>query len=294
MSRSALLVLAYAGASCLRHALPLYKAAGYDIYVHVDAKQDLQQYRTALGPMAESCFFVKPRRNIYWGGFTMLEAEVDLLRTAINANPSYNTYALVSDDTFPLWPVSKMRAALHNVDYDRISLRLLDENEPFTQRYKNFYYLDHNATSLLGRPIETSFVDRKLLDKLSEISQIQKIGKRKINLYYGSQWWILKSETARFFLKTFDNDYLLRKSFEFSAVPDEMYVHSVVASFRSLSDIRQGPMYVDWTRHPRPYVFHSIAEVPDDIRRQYPFVRKVGGSPEVLADAVKQLDDSEA
>ena len=43
----ACLVLAYAGAPVLARALPVYRAAGWDVFVHLDAKADRKASKPA-------------------------------------------------------------------------------------------------------------------------------------------------------------------------------------------------------------------------------------------------------
>ena len=94
----------------LAQVLPVFRAAGWDVFVHVDAKVDLSSYQAALGENAAYCRFVDPV-EVYWGGYSMMEAEFRLIRAARNAG-AYDKFLLISDDTLPVFPPDWLNAVL--------------------------------------------------------------------------------------------------------------------------------------------------------------------------------------
>ena len=248
----AVLVMAWREPEVLSLVAPVYRQAGFDIFVHLDAKTPLVSYLRALAGEAQHCRFLDRRIGVFWGGFSMVEAALELLRTAF-ATGRYSNFLLVSDDTLPVVPLRHLGEWL-NLRLDRISARPVADDEPFSQRYRQFFMLDHPATSLRGRPIETSFLDDAFFAGLGRLERLRAGGKAKIPLHYGSQWWCLTAETAATVLALHRERHDLRESFEFSAVPDEMYIQTLVANYGK-NKISGGPVYVDWSREPKPYVF---------------------------------------
>jgi len=98
--RGAILVLCFREPNVLRAALPVYRAADLDVFLHVDAKLDQAAYLRALGPPAADCRLVEDRQTVFWGGFSMIRAEMALLRDALQRD-AYDSFTLVSDDSFP-------------------------------------------------------------------------------------------------------------------------------------------------------------------------------------------------
>lgn len=94
----------------LAQVLPVFRAAGWDVFVHVDAKVDLSSYQAALGENAAYCRFVDPV-EVYWGGYSMMEAEFRLIWAARNAG-AYDKFLLISDDTLPVFPPDWLNAVL--------------------------------------------------------------------------------------------------------------------------------------------------------------------------------------
>lgn len=289
----AILALAFREPAVLAAAVPVYRAAGCDVYVHLDAKASVTDYRAAMGPVARECVFLPEPRSIYWAGFTMVRAMLDLMEAAL-ASGSYSNFALVSDDSFPLREPWLLKAKL-TTDHERISVRRIEETEVFAQRYRRFFCFDHQATSLHGRPIESAFVDDRFLSTLHRLEARRQAGKADLPLYYGSQWWSLTEAAVRLLIELDATRDDLRESFEFSAVPDEIYFQSLLMSFASGMKRVESPMLVDWTRQPKPFVFQKLDDVQQRIGEDHCFVRKVSGRfPELLEHLRRSVLPQEA
>lgn len=202
----------------------------------------------------------------------MIDATFCLIRAAASRG-HYTNFALVSDDTMPLLVGDALHRYLKH-DLDRISLRRLESSDPFFLRYKRFYCFDHIATSLFGRSIETSHIDDEFLDKIHRLEILKNKGKAVLDVFYGSQWWCLTRSSIESLINIHENDSWIRESFEFSAVPDEMYIHSVIGRNLLQRCVANGPVFVDWSRLPRPYVFKAITEVAHIDTGAWCFVRK--------------------
>lgn len=269
----AVLVMAYKEPAVLSMVVPVYLKAGFDVFVHLDAKASVFDYARAMGDQARHCRFIQPRTSIFWAGFTMVQATLRLMEQALGAN-SYSNLLLVSDDTLPIAPAERLRTTLTR-KAERISVRRVQQDELFFQRYREFYLLDHAATSLLGRPIETSRIDDALSETFGRLLERRKVGKVELPLYYGSQWWCLTAAAARTVLALHAERADLRESFEFSAVPDEIYIQTLVANYARDNGFIRGPVHVEWGREPKPFVFSGFAEFERDVTPDHMFVRKV-------------------
>jgi hypothetical protein len=284
----AILVLAYREPFVLSQVVPAYHKAGFDIYVHLDAKASLADYTQAMNGQSDLCRFIPSRQSIFWAGFTMIQATISLLETALSHN-KYTNFVLVSDDTLPIIPLTDLHDRL-SYTADRISVRPVQDDELFAQRYRRFFFLDHIATSLHGRQIETSAIDDNFIDSVNRVIARKEAGKVQIPLFYGSQWWSLTERTARKVLSSYKENTDLRESFEFSAVPDEMYIQTMIANFVQENAIIRGPVYVDWSRQPRPFVFSSSDQYTQSITAEHFFIRKVTSKhPDFVTETIKKI-----
>lgn len=281
--RFALLVLAYREPEVLKRAIPLYKAAGFDVFVHLDKKADTASYLARLGDAARHCRLIYRRIDIFWAGFSMIEAELALIFAAM-AEGQYDRFTLVSDDTFPVVPRERLVQVLGE-DLDRVMIRKLEPDDPFMSRYSNFYHFDHPVSSLLGRQIESATVDDRFLTEMASIQQLKDRGKKPLDIYYGSQWWSLTATSMTVVLEALEQDEHLFASFKYSAVPDEILFQTAVGNLVDRSGVRQGIVYVEWSKDPRPYVFRQMDEL-DAIPSDYCFVRKIGSHSTAILDGL--------
>lgn len=277
--KHALLVLGFRHAPSLGAALPIYAEAELDVFLHLDEKAPADGYIAALGPAAAWVTLIPERHRIFWAGFAMVEAEMSLLRAAIAAGP-YDSYTLLSDDSFPLLGQDYLRALLSR-PRDKIAIRRLTDDDAFMARYRDFYFFDHAATSLLGRPVETAKVDEELFFHLRVIQRLREQGKKRLDIHYGSQWWSLQSRTAEAILALAEQDHHLVDSFRYSAVPDELFFQTIYASQASTHP-EPSPMLVDWKRDPKPYIFRALDDIRPLIRPHHGFVRKVSDQEGLL------------
>ena len=70
-----------------------------DIFVHVDAKADIAQFRRFETERSKLCFI--DRMSVYWGDESQVEVELRLLRSARSAG-RYDYYHLLSGVDLPL------------------------------------------------------------------------------------------------------------------------------------------------------------------------------------------------
>ncbi len=128
----AVLVMAYKEPAVLSMVVPVYLKAGFDVFVHLDAKASVFDYARAMGEQARHCRFVEPRSDIFRAGFTMTQATMRLLDEATRTK-DYSNLLLVSDDTLPIAPVERLRSALAQ-KVERVSVRRVQEDELFFKR----------------------------------------------------------------------------------------------------------------------------------------------------------------
>ena len=271
----ACLYLAYSGGAVLRNAIPVLKAAGWDVYVHLDKKADLDEYQQELGEMSSAVHMIEDRVEVFWGGYSMIKAELALLQTAIKAQ-DYRKFLLLSDDSFPILPPDRLNAHFDNDD-DQITINPQPRESPFYSRYHGFFCYDHPATSMRSPPgagHNQRRIDEELEHRIAEIAVLRRIGKKDIEVYYGSQFWGLSLDTARFLLNVCKEDLHLTKSFEYSALPDETMVQSIIGNYKTGVRHETGPVYADFSAG-GPRVLSSLAELPLDIQDTHAFVRKI-------------------
>ncbi len=285
--RIACLVLGYSAAPVLARSLPVLKTAGLDVFVHVDKKADPGAYRSSLGEMASCCTFVENSVEVFWGGYSMIEAELELITAARKAN-AYDKFLLISDDSFPVMPAAQLGSRL-GTESDQITLCLQTVNSRYHKRYSHFFCYDDPATTVRGGPVIDEMAPRsvseKLEHKMAEIAVLRRIGKKPVDVYYGSQFWALTSASVDLILKCISDDLHLVKSFQYSALPDETFFHSILGNCKFRRDLEEGPVYVDFSAG-GPRTITKLADLPLDLQEAHLFLRKLSPSHPVLLQEI--------
>jgi hypothetical protein len=222
----------------------------FDIFVHYDAKSGTLPQLTV-----PNLRFISPRRPVFWGGFSMIEATLDLLQTAI-ATGGYERYMLLSGDTLPLRPSEELAEALlkPNVEY----IELVDiKDEPTTKgktwveittmldsEHPGRFYNFQNWDSLLTNPYTADDLARTQnltpaaaatlraeaaranAERLSRLPPRPRLFQQ---FYYGTQWWAFTANLIEQILP----ELLAKETQDFfrnMEVPDEHYFNCVVGN----------------------------------------------------------------
>jgi hypothetical protein len=235
-------------------------------------KVERDEYVRTLGITEPDVTFLDDPVEVFWGGYSMMQAEFKLIKAA-RATGNYNKYALISDDCFPILPGDALAARLAASD-DLVSFRRQPDSSPFAARYRKFFYYDHPAT-MARRPNTRSLeIDEKFEQNIAEIAVWRRIGKKAIDVYHGSQFWCLTNTTIDLILDRIETDIHLVKSFQYSALSDELMLQSILGNIGT-SDCHSGPVYADYACVPGPRVYTEFSELPYDIDRRHLFIRKI-------------------
>lgn len=256
---------------------------GIDIFVHVDAKVDIEAYRSSINEKVASYInWIPQRMAIFWAGYSMIDATWNLVHAT---DQKYDRYLLISDDSVPIIPIDELFLNL-SFDIDRISARKLQPSDKFKSRYDEFFYLDSKATALRGRTIENSYFSESEINEIISMNRLRSIGKSALDVYYGSQWWALTADTVFKIEDKLAKDRNLLDSFKYSAVPDEIMFQTLTALLKPDIPRAQSPMSVDWTKLPKPYVYKNISDLSMAIearKKDSFFLRKIANSSETIS-----------
>jgi hypothetical protein len=245
------------------------------LFVHVDAKTPLEPYEPLGGE--PNVTLLGQRRDIFWGGFNTVEAAVSAIEFA-QATAHFDRFVFTTEDSVPLVNPGEMSCRLDS-DVDWIAIHA-DNPGWVWQRYRNFFFFDSRATSFRYFEAIERFITEHDLCRLDRMRNLMREGKAELpELYHGCGWWALSRDTVNTILERHHRDRKLRESFEFSAIPEEQYFHTIIGLSAS-SRPRQNFMYVDWDRDAeiKPYVFSRYEELKG-VREEQPdllFVRKTG------------------
>lgn len=300
MVKVAMLILAHADPLHLSRLLDMLDAPWIHCFVHIDRKSDAKPFAAAT-KRRSNCTLIddQERKDISWGGFSIIEAILLLIRRA-RAHPSeFDRFTLLSGTDFPAVDLPTMRAAFATSnEYIRINRRLDQQGSGLHDTYANRF----------------SFADFKLLNPrsghplLARIAKLAAAGLRRkrfdnFPLYHGSCWWSLTARTIDEIVNLLEADPAVLRWFRYCHVPDEIFFQSLAkqcSTAASIVDDRtqgdgparepnlHGMHYIDW-RNPNPRLpkVLDLGDLPRIRRSGALFARKVDSA--MSSDLVAEL-----
>jgi hypothetical protein len=200
----------------------LVRALMYDdvyIIIHIDKKVRPDEFSNLL-PVSDNVIFSR-QKQVSWGGFGMIEATLEMMRTmyACNIQPDY--VHLISGQDFPLQPYGEI-------------LRFFREN-----RGKNFleaHTIPSPRLSELGlnRIQYKWFVEDEGCPRAAQLVDIQRQRNMirsffdDIQPYNGSQWWSLTGDCVQWLYQTCRPGNRLYDFYKYTFCPDEMLFHTML------------------------------------------------------------------
>jgi len=183
------------------------------VFIHIDARTDVAAFK-ALVPARKNTVFLEGSQRIAvnWGGFSVVQATLNLLRRSL-AETEFDRFCLLSGSDFPVKPLDHIRSALDcDTEYIRIDRQLGPAD----------------ANSHTGNVHRYHFMDSALLKNRAWLQKLPRRPWRGITLYQGSQWWSLTGACVRHVME------FLERTSDYSAFhrhvrcPDEIFFHSIV------------------------------------------------------------------
>jgi Core-2/I-Branching enzyme len=215
------LVLAHEDPSHLRALLTRLGATSVRFYVHVDAKTDILAFRrAAMG--APNVHFCEPRVAVTWAAFSVVEATLMLIESALNHGDGCSRLVLLSGTDYPL----AANVEISNF-FDRHPRR------QFIRRFPILQSDDAQRWKVLGRHFR-ELAPRHSWSRLPlfALERTLRLLPRRLPRGWppmcGSQWWALTPDCARYCLEFSRARPDVLRFFRTVFAPDEIFFHTVV------------------------------------------------------------------
>jgi hypothetical protein len=214
----AYLILAHANPAMLKELVAALNKPKEMVFVHIDKKTAILPFEKLL---AGRCTFIARRENISWGGFSMVQATLNLMQAALAAG-TFDYYCLLSGCDYPIKPVPAFESFLAaHAGNEYIGCRNIAGLPPkFKKRYTGFFLFENRSAFL-----------KKLNFGLTKIQRL--FYKRKPYagrpVFYGSQWWTLTGACVSYILGFVAKRPGCTSYFKYTHVPDEMFFHTIIA-----------------------------------------------------------------
>lgn len=249
MSRHAYMIMAHRDFGQLLRLVKFLDSSETDIYLHVDRKAaefDSARIRSAC---RQSRLILMPRKRLAWGGASLTECEMAMLRKALPER--YDYYHLLSGNDIPLRPLEEIHRHFDaHAGEEFVAVNWDATSKPGIYGRIRQYYLFQDLTGRRGTGRNALLWELQLiLVNIQKKLGIDRCRNFQLRLGKGSQWFSVTHAFAEHLVQLYDSE--LRRSFAFSKGSDELLVQTAILNgtefLQHLSP--DGNMrLIDWSR----------------------------------------------
>ena len=205
----------------------------FDMYIHVDAKQDIEPFKKATAGI-ERVYFTPNRHKVYWGGYNAIHACYELLRAALNSDRHYDYFVMMQNLDYPI----KSNAEIKKFFEDNNGKEFIrgcpiagTKDWEFSRKYKLYYMKDNPYGKASNKdPHKLLMTVASTLMSLTTIGFNGTIREKDGNydIYYGCAQWAVSRNCAEY-LDEFERTHpKFNRKMKIMQFPDEEYFHTVV------------------------------------------------------------------
>lgn len=210
-------------------------------FIHIDKKAEIELFNNL---QSKNVFFAKRRVNVSWGGFSQILATLELIKSLIDYNLTFDYVHLLSGQDFPL----KNKKAF--IDYF--------ENHKGDNFLEVFSLPCHwSGNNGIDRISYKWLIDEVGLKRATELVEIQahrnmaRTFPKGYQPYGGSQWWSLTNECIDYIAHESNPRNELYDFYKHTYIPDEMYFHTLIMNSKFKSTVINNNLrYIDWYNGP--------------------------------------------
>jgi hypothetical protein len=297
----AFLVLAHADPEHLARLIAALREDWTRFYVHIDRKADMKAFETVR--RLPQTRFIEDRVDACWGGFSLVQATLNLMAAAMRDAPAADRFLLISGSDYPIRSNRALRAYLEASDREHISLLEMptpDGRKPLS-RLEMFQF-----EGARGRPMPKRVLlhqTNRLLERYYKRDYRRALG--SIKPYASSQWWALSRDAVGHILDFVRANPRLVRFYKHTLIPDEMFFHTILGNSPFRAKAARNLTYADWSqglkRNPLPITPAHVARFADpgfgldDIEGVGPcfFARKFSSRDHELLDGIDEIRAAE-
>ncbi|MDR3411106.1 MAG: beta-1,6-N-acetylglucosaminyltransferase [Formivibrio sp.] len=254
----AYLILAHAHPQQLGSLAARLAAPGVHLYLHIDAntpREIFSAMQTAVANTKLPATWIQ-RQPCRWGGFSLVDATLRLIRTALDDGCDW--LILLSGQDYPLHPHTAITEKLtQSGAAGFIDMRNLTQFD-VRYRYEAFHCERLNGNSAgrllqkLQRTINHYGLRRRLPHPLREV-------------HAGSQWWMLSAPACRWLLDFCAAYPQVVRFFRRTLVPDEMFFQTLLWHSAFVDQLVADPLrLIEWQDgawSPRTFTEQDLAQL---------------------------------
>lgn len=275
--KHAYLIIAHNQFKLLKELLDMLNDKDNDLFVHLDKKADIDEFRTVVDSSQYNDLFVIQKHNVTWGGHSQIECELTLLKAALARKKDYDYLHIISGVDLPIKSKDYIRNFFEsNKGKEFLYFDTVQDMKNIMSRCNEY----HLFQEILGRK-ETGILANveRLLISLQKKLRISRTKPIQQYLGKGANWVSITANFAEYVIK---NESLIKKYFWHSRCADEVFMHTLfnMSPFKENLYIPEkeenikytNMVFADWNRG-NPYVFKN-EDIPGLVALPYLYARK--------------------
>lgn len=306
----AYLVLTYKDPQLLSRMVSSLEDTG-DFYVYVDKKTSVKPF-IDIFKNHKNVIFISKRRNISWGGWSIVQSYLDLLCAAFNNKKVYDRFVMLTGQDYPLYHNKRIvetfqanRETEYIMAYNIAHSPLPSDRHKITKKwfldspFKNCF-LTKCYKAIMYYTITKPFSSNKIKLRLNN---------EPVEPYFGQMLCAFTRQAAELLINTYKYDKKFNRQMKYVHAPDELYWQTIIFNSPLRKNTIQKGEEHEITEHfgwaPLHYLTYlentSEFTSPDDFRKlvnsNFMFCRKVySDKSEKLLDLIdeyrKQKDNT--
>jgi len=255
MARIAFILLCHKDPEAIIRQAERLTAAGDYMSIHFDARakpSHFQQIRTALKDNP-NVVFARKRIRCGWGEWSLVQATLNAVETAVHAFPRATHFYMLSGDCMAIKTAEYAHEFLDSEDCDYVeSFDYFDSDWIKTGwKEERLIYRHWFNERTQKRRFYGMFELQKRLGLTREIPQ-------DIQVMIGSQWWCLRRRTIEWILEFTRQRRDVMRFFRTTWIPDETFFQTLVRHLVPEDEIRTRTLtFLLFTDYGMPVVFYN-------------------------------------
>jgi hypothetical protein len=263
MMRIAYLILAHSAPGDLLAMLPALRRRG-ETYLHVD--RDSRGFDSHWEALARHAVLVDRRQSVSWGGFSVVEATLELIEMALKRGRA-DYFILMSGACLPVSNSASLAERLARDGGEYIDIMPDAEAAQHDRAARLRYYRFYSKT--MPRPCLGA------VNRLSRIAWTRPDFTAEFGApRFGSMWWCLSRSFMEWAMRFRRSHPTYDRRFRNTETPDESFFQTLVSLSPFAEQVKGSLTYVDWEKggsHPKTL---SKADLPRIAASGQYFARK--------------------
>lgn len=250
MKKHAYLIIAHNNFYILERLLKLIDDDRNDIYIHIDKKVKNFDFNYFNNICRKSKVKFIKRIKVYWGGYSQVQCELNLLKAAIKNN--YEYYHLLSGVDLPIknqdyihkfFEKNKgkefVRFTQNKWDYNRVS------KKHFFSNYIKSSHIIEFSTYRIANKFASKFINKDDYDYTKKFEDYK--------FMKGDNWFSITDNCAHYICQ---NENVIKTMFKYTIGPDEHFIQTILYNSKFKDKLSSDTCLreIDWNRG-KPYVY---------------------------------------